>query len=113
MNGPTSDTAFTRTVEALVRGCHGNEAETRRIVLALGLPQGKVRRFDRELDTLLAVRLLHDRVQRTEIRDRLVARGWSRRNAYRLIDDALRRRGPTFGTLPSHHLGIEINRETA
>lgn len=113
MSAATSDIAFTRTVEALVRGCHGNEAETRRIVLALGLPEGKVRRFDRELDTLLAVRLLNDRVQRTEIRDRLVARGWSRRNAYRLIDEALCRRSPTVGTLPRDHLAIEINRETA
>ncbi|MBA3624582.1 MAG: hypothetical protein H0W48_09070 [Methylibium sp.] len=113
MNGPASDAAFIRTVEALVRGCHGNEAGARRIVIELGLPSSKVRRFERELDTLLVVRLLQDRVARADIRNRLMARGWSRRGAYRLIDDALRRRGPCFGTPPGDDLATETNRRTA
>lgn len=109
MSSHPTDAAFARTVEALVNGCRGAEGEARRIVIALGLPVGQVRRFDRELDTLFVVRLLQERVPRADIRDRLVARGWSRRGAYRVIERALCRRGPFTSTQPGDDRVIETS----
>jgi hypothetical protein len=60
-----------------------------RQILADVARDGARAEFERVVVCRMALRLLEQRTERTEIRDRLISRGVSERTAYRVVSEAL------------------------
>lgn len=77
------------------------EQATRQWLAAMGM-RAALADMDRRDAVSLAVRLLREGQSRPMVRDRLTARGTSRRSAYRAIDAALCQLRPPIGTHGPH-----------
>jgi hypothetical protein len=85
--GWADNSAMNNDVIALIQAL--DEGETRRTLADLG-KRAALRAFDRVCAIRYGVDLLRLRVERPEIRERLMQRyGFSRRTAYNCIDEAL------------------------